>query len=57
MRENFGEENEVPECDSDLEDEVRLLEGEIDERRDRIKMGIEHGVDEEVVGEGDVFSF
>jgi hypothetical protein len=37
MREDFGPGKEIPECDSDLEDEIRLLENEVDERRDKIK--------------------
>jgi len=48
LRRNFGIEKEIPECDSDLEDEIRLLEGQIDERRDRIKLGIEHDISEEL---------
>jgi hypothetical protein len=46
MREDFGIGGDIPDVDSDLENEVRLLDGEIDERRDRIKLGIDHVVSE-----------
>lgn len=32
----------MPECDSDLENEIRKAEEERDERAERIKSGIEH---------------
>jgi len=47
LRLDFGGNDEFPECDSDLENEVQLLENERDERRERIKNGIDHNIKED----------
>jgi hypothetical protein len=42
LREDFGGNDEYPECDSDLENEVKFENNEFDDRRQRIKDGIVH---------------
>lgn len=43
LRPDFGSGvDDMPECDSDLENEIKKAEEERDERAERIKNGIEH---------------
>ena len=42
LRPDFGGSDDMPDCDSDLENELRKAEEERDERAERIKNGIEH---------------
>lgn len=47
LRFNFGY-SDLPEADSDLESEIKKSKIRIDERTERIKLGIEHTVDQDV---------
>jgi len=48
MRPDFGGNNpDIPECDSDLEEELHRDEDIMDERTERIKLGIEHNLNDD----------